>query len=109
MIKIDEYIEEEKLGDRVRLLIQVHDELDYEIHESVKDKAIAKIKELMESVLTLEETEGVPIVANAETGRSWGELVMGILKHDLSHLRHRHRKSTREDPRPYGCASEEAS
>jgi DNA polymerase-1 len=73
MIKIDEYIVKEKLEDKVRLLLQVHDELDYEIHESVKNKVIPKIKEIMESVLTLEETKGVPIVANAEMGRSWGE------------------------------------
>jgi DNA polymerase-1 len=74
MVRIDEYLVKEKLEDKVRLLIQVHDELDYEIHESVKTQMVKKIKEIMEGVLTEEESSGVPIVANGEVGRSWGEL-----------------------------------
>ncbi len=73
MIKVDEYVKREKLEDKVHLLIQVHDELDYEIDEGVKDTVIPKIKEIMESVLTLQETRGVPIVVNAEAGESWGQ------------------------------------
>lgn len=73
MIRVDEWIVKEGLEDKVRLLIQVHDELDYEIHDSVQKIAMKKIKEIMEDVLTLEETKGVPIVANAEIGPNWGE------------------------------------
>ena len=73
MINVDEYLKKEKIEGKVFLLIQVHDELDYEIHESVKDVVIPKIREIMGQVLTDAETKGVPIVANAEAGRSWGE------------------------------------
>ncbi len=74
MVKLDEYIVREKLEEKVFMLIQVHDELDLEIHESVKEKVVPEIKRIMESVLTLEESKGVPIVANGSVGKSWGEL-----------------------------------
>lgn len=74
LVRVDEYIRREKLEDKVYLLIQVHDELDCEIHESVRDKVVKDIKKIMESVLTIEESKGVPIVANGSVGKNWGEL-----------------------------------
>jgi len=74
LVRVDEYIRREKLEDKVYLLIQVHDELDCEIHESVRDKVVRDIKKIMEDVLTLEESKGVPIVANGSIGKNWGEL-----------------------------------
>jgi DNA polymerase-1 len=74
LVRVDEYIRREKLEDKVYLLIQVHDELDCEIHESVQDKVVKDIKKIMEGVLTLEESKGVPIVANGSIGKNWGEL-----------------------------------
>jgi DNA polymerase-1 len=74
LVRVDEYIRREKLEDKVYLLIQVHDELDFEIHESVKDVVIPEIKRIMESVLSLEESKGVPIVTNFKCGKNWGEL-----------------------------------
>ncbi len=74
MVRIDAYIRKNKLEDKVFLLIQVHDELDLEIHESVKEKVVPEIKKIMEDVLTLEESKGVPIVVNGSTGNNWGEL-----------------------------------
>lgn len=74
LVRVDEYIRREKLEDKVYLLIQVHDELDFEIHESVRDKVVKDIKKIMENVLTLEESKGVPIVANGSVGKNWGEL-----------------------------------
>lgn len=74
LVRVDEYIRQEKLEDKVYLLIQVHDELDCEIHESVRDKVVGDIKKIMEDVLTLEESKGVPILANGSIGKNWGEL-----------------------------------
>jgi DNA polymerase-1 len=74
MVRIGDYLKKEKLEDKVRLLIQVHDELDCEIDESVKDEAVKNIKRIMEEVLTLEESSGVPIVANGAVGKNWGTL-----------------------------------
>jgi len=74
MVRVDDYITKEKLEDKVRLLLTVHDELDFEIHESVSEKVVKEIKKIMEAVLTCEESKGVPIVANGSTGKNWGQL-----------------------------------
>lgn len=74
MIRIDEYIEEESLENDARLLLQVHDELVYEIKEK-KQKEIAKrIKEIMEGIVPPKETGGITFVTQAEAGGNWGEL-----------------------------------
>ncbi|HVX90094.1 MAG TPA: DNA polymerase [Candidatus Paceibacterota bacterium] len=74
MVRIDEYLKKEGAQDDVHLLLQVHDELVYEVtdgHLSVWKK----IKEIMETVLMPEQTKGVPILATAKSGLSWGEMV----------------------------------
>ncbi len=74
MIKIDAYLEKEGLKTDVHLMLQVHDELVYEISES-KAKTIApKIKEIMEAVLPPEKVFGVKCVAEYSIGKNWGEL-----------------------------------
>jgi len=51
MIQIDRFIREEKLD--MHMIMQVHDELVFEIQESIVPQAIAKIKEIMENVIQL--------------------------------------------------------
>jgi len=74
MAKIDEYLKKEKLDDKVFLLLQIHDELVYEMEEGVAEDVAKKIKKIMEGVMDDMETLGVPVVANASLGKSWGEL-----------------------------------
>jgi DNA polymerase-1 len=74
MIEIDKLITKEKLEDDARLLLQIHDELIYEIKESQVKALAPKIKKIMEQVLTKEKTKGVPIIANASAGKHWGEM-----------------------------------
>jgi DNA polymerase-1 len=74
MVKIDTYIKDKKLEKDVHQLLQVHDELILEIKESIFDDIKSDIKSIMESVLTLKETSGVPIVTGSEAGPNWGEL-----------------------------------
>lgn len=52
MVHIGEWIEKEKLETRVHMLLQVHDELVFEIEKDSINSASPRIKELMESVLT---------------------------------------------------------
>jgi DNA polymerase I-like protein with 3'-5' exonuclease and polymerase domains len=52
----------------------VHDELVYEVRESIAKKIGAEIRTLMEGVITQKETDGVPICANASIGPNWGEV-----------------------------------
>ncbi|MEI6345625.1 MAG: DNA polymerase [bacterium] len=74
MGKIDAYLNEKGLADDVRLILQVHDELVYEVRESIAKKMGAEIRTLMEGVITQKETDGVPICANASIGPNWGEV-----------------------------------
>ncbi len=71
MVEIDRL-----LGDQssAHLILQVHDELVYEIQkESVAD-LVPQIKSIMESMLSPEQTKGVPIIAEAKIGDNWGEM-----------------------------------
>ncbi|SHF45254.1 DNA polymerase I [Vibrio gazogenes] len=66
MLLVDAWIEQEGQG-RVRLLMQVHDELVFEIQESSLTEIESKIQKLMESAATLR----VPLVADVGRGDSW--------------------------------------
>lgn len=68
------HIKKAKLTGEVAMLMQVHDELVFEIDESVLEKQIQKLKTLMEGVLTEEQTHGVPILVDVEVGDNWAEL-----------------------------------
>ncbi len=71
MVKIHHYIEELKLTDDVRMLLQVHDELVFEIKTEKLEAVIPTLRELMSGVLTLEETKGVPILVEVKVGDNW--------------------------------------
>jgi len=67
MIKLHEEFAD---NDDVRMILQVHDEIIFEIKESMAEKLAPKIKEIMESVYKLR----VPLVAHVKTGDNWGEI-----------------------------------
>jgi DNA polymerase-1 len=74
MRRADDYLTKEKLQEKVFLVLQVHDELIYEVDEKLVESVGAKIKSIMEGVLSQKETDGVPIVANVRSGLNWGQL-----------------------------------
>jgi DNA polymerase-1 len=74
MKKIDTYIEENNLSDSVFVILQVHDELVYEIKETVATKVIPEIKKIMETVVDPKDIYGIVLKANAASGKNWGEL-----------------------------------
>ncbi len=53
----------------IRMILQVHDELVFEVPEEKKDEAAGIIKQEMENVIKLD----VPLVADISTGRNWAE------------------------------------
>ncbi len=84
MIRVDEYIRKEKLENDVFPLLQVHDELVYEIREnSAKEKVgekksveeiTADIEKIMESIIDTKDTKGITLAAHASIGDNWGQL-----------------------------------
>lgn len=75
MVRISDMLKEEKVGDDVHLILQVHDELVFEVKESRLKEIAPKIQHIMESVLDGHETHGVPILAQGKAGPDWGSMV----------------------------------
>lgn len=74
MAKSEHWKREAKLDDAFYLLLQVHDELVFEVRPKELNRVAKEIKSIMESVLTTKETKGVPILVEASTGPNWGTL-----------------------------------
>ncbi|MCC6290649.1 hypothetical protein IT398_01095 [Candidatus Nomurabacteria bacterium] len=69
MKQIDELIEKGGWRESVHLLLQVHDELIYEIKNEKVDEVLPIIKQTMEGAANI----GVPLVVNAKSGPNWAE------------------------------------
>lgn len=63
-------IDKDVLSDDCRMLLQVHDELVFEIKKGKEKEYVPKIKQIMESVYKLK----VPILAEAKVGQNWLEM-----------------------------------
>ena len=68
MLEIEAYLKREKI-DGV-MLLQIHDELIFEIKKEVVDEVAVTLKEMMENIMTLD----VPLVCSVSIGECWGEL-----------------------------------
>ncbi|MFC1236747.1 DNA polymerase I [Vibrio sp. F74] len=68
MLLVDNWVQSEGDG-KVRLLMQVHDELVFEVKESVLAEIEIKIQNLMESAAEI----NVPLVADAGHGDNWDQ------------------------------------
>ncbi|KAB1517042.1 DNA polymerase I [Photobacterium damselae] len=68
MVLVDEWIGQQESG-RVRLLMQVHDELVFEVQESEIESVAQEIKALMESAAQLD----VPLIADIGYGENWDQ------------------------------------
>ncbi|MBU6414913.1 DNA polymerase I, partial [Patescibacteria group bacterium] len=70
MIKIDQWMREKGIGDSVRMLLQIHDELIFEVRENVVSEARAQIKKIMETVWQ----SSVHLRVDSFEGNNWAEL-----------------------------------
>lgn len=73
----EEDLEKEKLLDKAHIVLQIHDELVYEIEENILLKAEKIIKNAMESVLQrsyLEHKTDIPLVVHFGSGNNLGEV-----------------------------------
>ena len=68
MNKIHEVIKEEKLN--ATMLLQIHDELIFEVNANEADALGAKFREIMEDIMEL----NIPLKASLNIGENWSEL-----------------------------------
>jgi len=68
MLEVAEWIK--KSGLDVKMLLQVHDELVFEVAENDLKKVVPEIKRIMEAIWTAD----VPLVVDCEVGKNWGEM-----------------------------------
>ena len=74
MVRIYEYLSKEKLKESIKMILQVHDELVFEIKEDKVKACVPRLKEIMESVMSEKETKGVPIATEIKVGDNWEEM-----------------------------------
>jgi DNA polymerase-1 len=67
MLAVDDWIQQE--APEIKMIMQVHDELVFEIPEKMVEKAEPRIRELMAGVADL----AVPLVVDVGTGKNWDE------------------------------------
>ncbi|TNL45618.1 DNA polymerase I [Acinetobacter bereziniae] len=65
MIEVDKILPK----DQAKLLLQVHDELVFEVDEAVADQVAEQIKDVMQKVVIL----SVPLEVEVGQGKNWGE------------------------------------
>lgn len=70
MIKVHDLIHTEKAEENVKLLLNVHDELLFEVKENLIKDWTVKIKNIMENIHKLD----VPLIVDAKYGMNWAEM-----------------------------------
>ena len=71
MIKVDKFLEEKKT--KSKMILQVHDELLFEMHESEINYHSMNIKKIMENASLPEIKLDIPLIAEIGQGFSWSE------------------------------------
>lgn len=70
LIQVDLMLKKEGFDEKVFLLLQVHDELIYEVEEGVVKKVTPLIKKTMENVVKV----AVPLIVDSSVASNWGNL-----------------------------------
>ena len=68
MLSVDGWLNQSQLP--AKMLLQVHDELVFEVEKDAVDLVVRGVKEMMESVASFE----IPLVVDVEVGDNWGEM-----------------------------------
>ena len=73
MVKVYEFLKEKELLDKAELLLQIHDELVYEVDKKEAKFLMVEIKRVMENLMDIKDTKGVPILVSSGEGSNLGE------------------------------------
>lgn len=68
MIEVDDWLQKQA-DKKINMIMQVHDELVFEVHESVLESACKQIRHIMEQSMEL----AVPLKVDVGTGDNWDE------------------------------------
>ena len=74
MVKIDEYLQKNNLIEKAKLILQIHDELIFEIKEEAASKIVPEIQKIMEEIHSLR----IPLKTEIKSGNNWAELSLLI-------------------------------
>ncbi|MEK7101031.1 MAG: DNA polymerase, partial [Patescibacteria group bacterium] len=74
MVRVDAWLREIGAREDAHLILQVHDELVYEVKSERVEELARGIEDIMEGVLTDEQRKGVPILAEWKKGPNWGSM-----------------------------------
>jgi DNA polymerase-1 len=74
MVRVDAWLREIGAREDAHLILQVHDELVYEVKSERVEELARGIEDIMEGVLTDEQRKGVPILAEWKQGKNWGSM-----------------------------------
>lgn len=74
MSQIDKYLIENNLEKDAYLLLQVHDELVYEIKNDKVENVSKEIKKIMESVIEPKDIYGIELKVDVSVGDNWGKM-----------------------------------
>ncbi len=74
MVRIADFLKKKKLTDEVKLVLQIHDEIIFEVEDKYVEPLRVEVQRIMEEVMTPEQTKGVPVLTNSSVGESWGEM-----------------------------------
>jgi DNA polymerase-1 len=70
MIDADTFIQKNKLDDKVQLLLQIHDELVFEIDEDVEESVTKELVKILEGVLSTRGLSTLPLVVSSGSGKN---------------------------------------
>ncbi len=70
MIEVEEKIMKNYGWDEAKIILQIHDELIFEVDKKIADKFMQEVKKVMEKVYKLK----VPLVVDVAKGKNWEEI-----------------------------------
>jgi DNA polymerase-1 len=73
MIRVPTALEQNKLNGKAKMLLTVHDELLFEVEESIADQTSKIVKNVMESASFPALHLSVPLIIDIGIGNSWGD------------------------------------
>ena len=65
---------QEKYSEQAAIVLQIHDELVFEMKEGVAKGAAEDARAIMENVLSKKELNDIPLKVSGEMGANWGEM-----------------------------------